>query len=63
MVKKIVGKKKKVKIKWSKQRVKSKPILKRQKVTVRIREHEPAPYVSRYFDERYEEDKRQFYFK
>jgi hypothetical protein len=48
---------------WLKKKVKGKPILKKTNVVVRIKEQEPAPYVSRYFKEKFEEDKRQFYFK
>jgi len=48
---------------WGRQKAVSKPILKRTNVIVKIKEHEPAPYVSRYFKEKFEEDKRQFYFK
>ena len=46
-----------------KAKVISKRILKPTKMTVRIKEHEPTPYVSRFFKNEWEEAKQSMFFK
>jgi len=41
----------------------SKPLLKKSKTSLTLKEHKPAPYISRYFKEEFEEDKRQLFFE
>jgi hypothetical protein len=55
-------KKKAKKSKW-KRAFRSKPILKKQRVTVRIKEHKPAAYIPIHMKDVIKEDKRQFFFK
>lgn len=52
--------------KWKKRLTKkftSKPILKKQGVTVSIKEHESAPYIPIHMKDVIKEDKRRFFFK
>ncbi|HUW43884.1 MAG TPA: hypothetical protein VMV95_02915 [Bacillota bacterium] len=60
-------KKKEKKAKGLKAKLKAKIILKRilkpTKMTVRIKEHEPTPYVSRFFKNEWEEAKQSMFFK
>ena len=59
-------KKAKKKFGFLKKKFQSKPILKKQQVTIKIKEHEPAPNVARFFQgerEAIAQDRRQFFFK
>ena len=48
---------------WAAKKAKSKRVLKKQRATVVIKEHEPAPYIPIYIKESIKKDNRNFFFK
>lgn len=63
-IKKILEKASKIKISKKKQKkTKAKRILKKSQSVARIKEHQPAEYVSRFFKDEIEETKNAMFFK
>lgn len=58
-----MSKKKKTKTTLAKKKIKVKKIIKPSRMTVQIRESTPAPYVSRFFKNEWEEAKKAMFFR